>query len=155
MLWALLVLGCASSETQNTNPEVSDRLAPLTDTQKVGVIAIIKGTDEIDVIYDRRSNSRIAVARYTEKFEQTHEKFEQVYAALPKNDARMMLYNMMQGYENVGSLLLAKSQRKSSESPDPMMLAARMRKVLLKKIVDGNLSQDEKRVIEVLRQQDK
>ncbi len=156
VLWLAFVLGCASSGSLNKSDNASaNRLAPLTNEQKADVLSIVKGIDELDAIYDQRSKKRDSLALYAGKYEQVHEKFEPIHSSLPNGDARMMLYNMMEGYQNVGSVWLGNVQGKIKESPDATMLAARMRKVLLKKILEGNLKPAEIKLLEILRQQDK
>lgn len=157
LIWLILVLGCASSGTNNkpeTTPSV-DRLAPLTDTQKADILVVMKMTEDLDSISKNRRKNKNAWALYVAKYTPTHEKFEQVYSSLPKNDARMMLYNMMEAYENVGSLLLGKFEGKTKESPDDMILVAGIRKALLKRIVEGNLTPEMIKLLEDVRQQDK
>ena len=62
----------------------------------------------------------------------------------------MMLYNTMVGYRNVR----AAWQGKIKEPHDVMMLIARLRKALLKKILEGNLSPEEIEMLEAVRQND-
>ncbi len=157
LLWLAFVLGCASSGNlggPDANANV-DRLAPLTQEQKADVLSVLKGTDELDAIYDRRAKKGDSLALYAGKYEQVYEKFEPVHSSLPKNDARMMLYNMMEAYQNVGSVWLGNVQGKTKESPDATMVTARLRKTLLKKILDGSLKPEEIKILEMLRQQDK
>jgi hypothetical protein len=153
LLWLAFVLGCASSgklSRSDANANV-ERLAPLNNEQKAGVLLIVKGTDELDAIYDRRTKKRDSLALYDGQYEELHEKFEPIYSSLPKGDARMMLYNTMVGYRNVR----AAWQGKIKEPHDVMMLIARLRKALLKKILEGNLRPEEIKMLEMVRQDDK
>jgi hypothetical protein len=52
LLWLAFVLGCASSgklSGSDANANV-ERLAPLNNEQKAGVLLIVKGTDDLDVL---------------------------------------------------------------------------------------------------------
>ena len=67
----------------------------------------------------------------------------------------MMLYNTMDAYENVGALMLGNYQGKTKESPDTMLTVAGIRKALLKRILNNNLTPDMITILETLREQDK
>jgi hypothetical protein len=154
LLWLTLVLGCVGgTNTSPINTNV-DRLAPLINEQKAAVLAVVRDTDELDTIYKRRSTSTNALALYIEKYSQAHDKFEQLYGSLPKNDARMMLYNMMEVYENVGSLWMENERREATASPDTLMTIAQLRKALLTKIIEGTLTPEMVKTLEDLRHQD-
>ena len=108
LMWLLLLLGCASSGTTNSTRTTvkDDRLAPMSANQKADVIAVMNLTDDLDDVGKSRRKTKNAWALYIAKYTKAHDKFNEVYPSLPKNDARMMLYNMMDAYENVGSLML-------------------------------------------------
>ena len=89
LLWLAFVLGCASSgnlSRSDANANV-ERLAPLNNEQKAGVLLSVKGTDELDAIYDRRTNKRDSLALYDRQYKELHGKFEPIYSSLPKGDA--------------------------------------------------------------------
>lgn len=157
LMWLLLVLGCASSGTSNrrTTTGKEDRLAPMSGNQKADVTAVMNLTDDLDDLGKNRRKTKNAWALYTAKYTKAHNKFNEVYPSLPKNDARMMLYNTMDAYENVGALMLGKYEGKTKESPDTMLLVAGMRKAFLKRILDNNLTPEMIKILEPLREQDK
>ena len=156
-MWLLLALGCASSGTPNRNATTgtTDRLAPMSANQKADVIAVMNLTDDLDDVGKNRRKTKNAWALYIARYTKAHDKFNEVYPSLPKNDARMMLYNMIDAYENVGSLMLGKYEGKTKESPDTMLMVADIRKALLKRILDSNLTPEMVKILESLREQDK
>jgi hypothetical protein len=115
----------------------------------------MRDTDELDNIYKSADTPSRKADRFNAQFKKAFTNFQRVHDSLPKNDARMMLYNMMDGYGQAGLLVVGKGRGVTNEDAAPSMLAAGMRKVLLKHILTGKLSDDEKKLLIMLRQQDK
>jgi hypothetical protein len=138
-----------ASVSQELARKPIDRLAPLTAQQQAAIQTVLNYTDQLDAIYDQRAKTRLTPDLYHAKLEDTNEEYYRAYGVLPKNDARMMMSNMMEGYTNTGILLSSKQV-----DPTPTMAAARLRKEFLKDILAGNLKPEEKKMLETLRQQD-
>ena len=143
-----------SNSAYQTQSATNNRLAPMPADKKADVLALMNLTDDLDKVVKNRGKTKNAWALYTAYYTQAHDKFAAIYPSLPKNDARMMLYNMMDAYENVGALMVGKPEVKTNESPDNMLLVADMRKALLKRILDNNLTPDMIKILESLRGQD-
>lgn len=150
-LGVVLVVGAAifNDATRTRPPQPVDRLAPLKDNQRVAVQRVIECTNELDTIFDHRGRNRNSAALYQAKLADATQEYYRAYSLLPKNDARMMMGNMIEAYTNIGPLLTAKK-----DDPTPLMAAARMRKVFLNHIVAGSVSNDERKILETLRRQD-
>jgi hypothetical protein len=70
---------------------------------------------------------------------------------LPKGDPRRdLLANTFEAYQNTALVLKANEQGKG-ERPDATIATAGLRKVLLTKILQGNMTPDEKKVYDAWR----
>jgi len=152
-----VVLACSSSGNLNNRPTATkpDPKAPLTEEQKTDLYAVMKLTDKCDSVAKNRSKIRNAWGVYIAEYTKADDKYREVRPKLSKNDARMILDGMMTAYESIGQILLARYERKTKESPDDWIILAGIRKELLKRIVENNLTPEMERLLETARENDK
>ena len=117
-------------------------LAPITVELKNEILSALKMTDKLDVLYKRGCSSAefVAAALPIESV------FGNLQKKLPKGDPRRdLLVNTFEAYQNVAIVLKANEQGKG-ERPDATFGAAGLRKYLLTKILEGNMTPEEKTV---------
>ena len=133
-----------ASMLKSLNNAVSYR-TKLTPGQKAEVLRILQMTDELDRIMRRRGNSK----QFVEKLKMIQYQSLSVEARLPKNDtARDFFVNSINGYVDAGQLLISRRFSMSSEEVTVEVMAANFRKVFAKKIIQGNLNENEKKVLQ-------
>jgi hypothetical protein len=142
------------SEQTSSGLPIADRTGSLDTTARQDIDRIVKLTDDLDAIYDRRSTTTDSWILFSERYLEMIQSFRSIYPLLPKHDARMMLGNVVQGYRNVGGVWMGNLQGSVKEAPDAAVATARMRKVLLNKVIEGDLKSEEVEVLEILREQD-
>jgi hypothetical protein len=102
----------------------------------------LKMTDKLDVLYKRGCSSAefVAAALPVESV------FMNLQKKLPKSDPRHdLLVNTFEGYQSTAVAMKA-NERGKSERPDALFVAAGLRKHLLTKILEGNMTPEEKTV---------
>jgi hypothetical protein len=139
------------AEQGKTQPVSQADEQPLSPEQKRWIANVLKETDKLDTIYKRRTRN---ANQYVEAGKKAEQEYFSGQDLLPEKDTRrILLTNTMKAYQDVGVLLLANETGQAKESPDALMAAAGMRKVLLRKVVDGKLNAQEKELIDTLRKE--
>jgi hypothetical protein len=135
----------AQSSQQNavvTPTSGIEGLAPITVELKNEILSALRMTDKLDALYKRGCSSAefIAAALPIESV------FMNLQNKLPKGDPRRdLLANTFEAYQNVALVLKANEQGKG-ERPDATFAAAGLRKHLLMRILEGNMTPEEKTV---------
>jgi hypothetical protein len=117
-------------------------LPPITDELKDEILNALKMTDKLDAAYKRGCNSAefIAAAVPVERA------FVNLGSKLPKPDPRRDLFaNTLDGYQQLAIAMKAHESGRG-QRPDAMFAAAGLRKHLLTKILEGNMTPEEKNV---------
>jgi hypothetical protein len=125
----------------------------LTSDQRAAVEKLLRDADELDEISRRGTLSRADLTRYDTVIKGMAGAYVQLSPVLPKTDIRLLLCNMMDGYAQLGKGLFGIPKPVSRDELDARALAAGMRKVLLRKVVQGQLSTAERQLVEMLRKQ--
>jgi hypothetical protein len=115
-------------------------LAPITDELKNEMLNALKMTNKLDELYKRGCSSAefIAVALPIESV------FMNLQRKLPKGDPRRdLLANTFETYQQVALVMKANEQGKG-ERPDATIAAAGIRKGMLTKVLEGNMTPNEK-----------
>jgi hypothetical protein len=138
------------SNNQNTSNNVADvrlqghaKEPPLTAKQKQWIVEVLNETDELDSIYKNDPDSY--------QFIDIGSRMEKKYIAnqnlLPVDDIRRnLLMATVEAYQNVGLL------RMRSQDATPTFAAAVLRKALLRKVIEGQLTGQEQEIINILRE---
>ena len=133
-----------ASVLKSLNNAVSYR-TKLTPGQKAEVLRILQMTDELDRIMRRKGKTK----EFVEKLKVIQGQSLSVEARLPKNDsARDFFVNSINGYVEAAQLLISRRFSISSEEVTVEVMAANFRKVFAKKIIQGNLNDNEKKVLQ-------
>jgi hypothetical protein len=133
-----------SSVLKSLNNTVSYR-TKLTPGQKAEVLRILRMTDELDRIMRRKGNPK----EFVEKLKAIQYQSVSVEARLPKNDSvRDFFVNSINGYVEAAQLLISRRFSISSEEVNVEVMAANFRKVFAKKIIQGNLNESDKKVLQ-------
>jgi hypothetical protein len=112
------------------------------------LLALLRRTDELDSLYRNRCTSREYIAVAAPAVENAAE----LQAALPERDPRRdLLVNAFDAYQNVALAMQAREEGRAGEFPDALAAAAGVRKVLLRKILEGHMTPEEKNVYHVWR----
>ena len=137
-----------SSQRPDVTPNATEPMAksgietlpPITVKLNDELLNALKMTDKLDALYKRGCGSAefIAAALPVESVIMDLQK------KLPKGDPRRdLLVNTFEAYQSTAVAMKANEQGKS-ERPDALIGAAGVRKVLLTKILEGNMTPDEK-----------
>lgn len=134
----------SSSSLKSLNNDVSYR-SKLTPRQKAEVLRILQMTDELDRIARRKGKMK----EFVEKLQLIQCQAFSVEARLPGNDsARDFFVNSINGYVEAAQLLISRRFSISSEEVTVEVMAANFRKAFAKKIIQGNLNESEKKVLQ-------
>ena len=122
-------------------------LPPITAQLQDEILNALRMTDNLDALYKGGCSSSKFIAAATP--------IESVFVSLqhkfPKPDPRRDLFvNTLEAYQQVASEMKANDQGKG-ERPDATLAVAELRKHLLKKILEGNMTSAEKEVYHVWR----
>jgi len=129
-----------------TRGDSNAEMPPLSPAQYRNLTSILSLLDEADPLYDHKDTKQ-----YAAKFAQARELNEQSGDLFPHRDLRLNLLNAtVHAYREVGVLLLSADLKQYDESPDPTMLAGRMRKLFLRKIIEGKLEAAERDALDFL-----
>jgi len=113
-----------------------EELIPLTATQESAILETLALTDEVDAVYDQQGEGR----SFATTFRKAREKYEDAQSDLPDSDLRSnLLGTTVKAYQDVGTLIVGSELNRYKGSTEETMLAARMRKVFLRKIMTGDL----------------
>ncbi len=120
----------------------SDQFAPLTDSQRGAVEQLLTYSDKLDAMYKANRTGK--------DFIDTAKKLEaqavDVEKTLPRgNAARDLFVNSMKAYQEATVDLMSQGRVKK-DKPDATILAAGMRKALLRKVLVGSLSPEEEKI---------
>jgi hypothetical protein len=135
----------ARSSTQNPNTTATSEiegLPPITIELKDEILNALKMTDKLDALYKGGCTSAefIAAAVPVESV------FVKLQAKLPKGDPRRDLFaNTFDAYQQTAIAMTA-YERGRGERPIAMFRTAELRKLLLTKILEGNMTPEEKKV---------
>jgi hypothetical protein len=138
----------AQSSQRNANvPATSgiEGLSPITVELKDEILNALKMTDKLDALYKRGCSSAefIAAATPIEGVVLNLQK------KLPKGDpGRDLLVNSFEAYQQTAIALVAYEQGKG-QRPDALIGAAGLRKGLLTKVLEGNMTPDEQHLYQV------
>lgn len=119
-----------------------ETLPPITDKLNNELLSALKMTDRLDALYKRgcRSAEFVAAAVPIESV------FVKLQNKLPRGDPRRdLLANTFEAYQQLALAMKANEQGKG-ERPDATFAAAGIRKGLLTKILQGNMTPEEKNV---------
>jgi hypothetical protein len=119
-----------------------ETLPPITVKLRDELLNALRMTDKLDALYKRGCSSAefVAAALPVESV------FMNLQKKLPKSDPRHdLLVNTFDAYQDVALVLKANEQGKG-ERPDATFVAAGLRKHLLTKVLEGNMTPEEKTV---------
>ncbi len=121
-----------------TKGDSNSELPSPTPEQTQNINNILNLLDEADPYYDSKDTKHYAAA--FAKARKLHEQSNDLFVA---RDLRLnLLDSIMAAYKDVGVLLLGADLDRYHGSPDPTALAARMRKVFLRQMIENNLDTD-------------
>ena len=119
-----------------------ETLPPITVKLRDELQNALKMTDKLDALYKRGCSS----AEFVTAAVPVESGFVKLQNKLPKSDPRRDLFtNTFDAYQNVALVLKANEQGKG-ERPDATFVAAGLRKHLLTRILEGNMTPEEKTV---------
>ena len=133
----------AQSSRQNANVTAAsgvEGLSPITVGLKDEILNALKMTDKLDALYKAGCSSAefIAAATPIESI------FINLHKKLPKGDpGRDLLANTFEAYQQTALAMKAYEQGRG-ERPDALIGAAGVRKVLLTKVLEGNMTPNER-----------
>jgi hypothetical protein len=130
------------SGTESIATSGIETLSPITVQLKDELLSALKMTDELDALYKRGCSSAefITAALPVERVVMKLQK------KLPKADPRHdLLVNTFEAYQNAAVAMKANEQGRG-ERPSSVIAAAQVRKHLLTKILQGNMTPEEKKV---------
>src|ERR1700694_26267 len=120
-----------------------ETLPPITVRLNNELLNALRMTDELDTLYKRGCSSR-EFASVGGPAESAALKLQ---SRLPKDDPRHdLLVNTFEGYQSVALAMARKEQGLRTESPNVLLSVAQLRKHLLSKILEGDMTQEEKTV---------
>jgi len=135
----------APSAVEPTATSGIEGLPPITVNLKDEILNALKMTDKLDALYKRGCSSAefIAAAAPVESV------FIRLQNTLPKNDPRRaLLANTFEAYQQTAIVMTANEQGKG-ERPDALIGAAGVRKGMLTKVLEGNMTPNEKHLYQV------
>lgn len=111
-------------------------LTALTPAQYAAIVNTLAATDELDAVYDQEGGGR----SYAAAFRVARESHEEAKKILPQGDLRTnLLEASIKIYQDVGTLIVGSELNRWQGSTKESMLAARMRKGFLRKILNNTL----------------
>jgi hypothetical protein len=117
-------------------------LSPITVELKNEILNTLKMTDKLDTLYTRGCTSAEFIAAATP----VESVFMRLQYKLPKGDPRRdLLANTFEAYQQAAVAMVAKEQGRAGR-PDVSISVAGLRKGLLMKVLEGNLTPSEKEV---------
>ena len=120
-------------------------LPPITVNLKDEILNALKMTDKLDALYKRGCSSAEFIAAATP----IEGVFMRLQYKLPKNDPRRaLLANTFEAYQQTAIVMTANEQGKG-ERPDALIGAAGVRKGMLTKVLEGNMTPNEKHLYQV------
>ena len=135
----------AQSSRQNANVTATsgiEGLPPITVELKDEMLNALKLTDKLDALYKGGCTSREFIAAATP----IEGVFMKLHKKLPKGDPRRdLLVNTFEAYQQTAVAMKGYEQGRG-ERPDALVAAAGIRKGLLTKILEGNMTPAEKEV---------
>ena len=135
----------AQSAQQNARVTATfgiEGLAPITVELRDEILNALKMTDRLDALYKRGCSSAEFVAAAVP----IESVFVKLQNKLPKSDPRRDLFaNTFEAYQQLALAMKANEQGKG-ERPDATFAVAGIRKGLLTKVLQGNMTPDEKKV---------
>jgi hypothetical protein len=159
LTWLLALFCPAASPVHAQTPEKSGKSASkdkgfqLNATQKARIQDLLKGADELDQIYRKGSPGRVDLKAYDRVLQHMARQYLDVSPSLPRNDAPMMLCNMMDGYVQLGSGLFQIRGYVPPAELEARMAAAILRKQLLRNILAGKVTSAQFEILKTLRKQ--
>ena len=133
----------AQSSRRNANvPATSgiEGLSPITVELKDEILNALKMTDELDALYKRGCTSAEFIAAATP----VESVFMRLQYKLPKGDPRRdLLANTFEAYQQAAIAMTASEQGRAGR-PDVSISVAGLRKGLLMKVLEGNMTPNEK-----------
>jgi hypothetical protein len=133
----------AQSSRRNANvPATSgiEGLSPITVELKDEILNALKMTDELDALYKRGCTSAEFIAAATP----VESVFMRLQYKLPKGDPRRdLLANTFEAYQEAAIAMTASEQGRAGR-PDVSISVAGLRKGLLMKVLEGNMTPNEK-----------
>lgn len=133
----------AQSSRRNANvPATSgiEGLSPITVELKDEILNALKMTDELDALYKRGCTSAEFIAAATP----VESVFMRLQYKLPKGDPRRdLLANTFEAYQQAAIAMTASEQGRAGR-PDLSISVAGLRKGLLMKVLEGNMTPNEK-----------
>src|SRR5206468_2451702 len=135
----------ASSAVEPTATSGVEGLPPITVELKNEILSALRMTDKLDALYKRGCSSAEFIAAATP----VESVFMKLQYKLPKGDPRRdLLANTFEAYQNVALVLKANEQGKG-ERPDATFAAAGIRKGMLTKVLEGNMTPNEQHLYQV------
>ncbi len=117
-------------------------LSPITLGLKDEILNALKMTDNLDALYKRGCTSAEFIAAATP----IESVFINLHKQLPKGDpGRDLLANTFEAYQETAVAMVA-NERGRDQRPDALIGAAGVRKVMLMKVLEGNMTANEKRL---------
>jgi|SRR5206468_3069575 len=121
-------------------------LSPTTLGLKDEILNALKMTDNLDALYKRGCTSAEFIAAATP----TEGVFMNLQKKLPKGDpGRDLLANTFEGYQQAAIAMVAAERSKDRHLVDVAIAVAGMRKGLLTKVLEGNMTESEKQLYQV------
>ncbi len=139
----------AARNVQQPPPATSgiEELPPITLELRDEMLSALRLTDKLDALYKRRCSSAEFITAATP----LEGVFIKLSHKLPKGDPRRDLTaNTFEAYQQLALAMLANEQGKG-ERPDATFAAAGIRKDLATKLLEGNMTPDEKKVYDAWR----
>jgi hypothetical protein len=129
-------------QQQEAAPSDIEELPPITLELRDEMLSALRLTDNLDALYKRRCSSAEFITAATP----LEGVFIKLSHKLPKGDPRRDLTaNTFEAYQQLALAMLANEQGKG-ERPDATLAAAGIRKGLATKLLEGNMTPDEKKV---------
>jgi hypothetical protein len=131
-----------AAEQQQRNAEMDLGLPPITVESKDEILNALKMTDKLDALYKGGCSSADFIAAATP----VESVLMRLQYKLPKGDPRRdLVANTFEAYQQTAIAMTANEQGKG-QRPDALIASAGVRKVLLTKILEGNMTPAEKEV---------
>lgn len=120
-----------------------ETLPPITVKLNDELLSALKMTDQLDALYKRGcSSTEFASAGRT-----AEAVVVKLQKKLPTTDPRHdLLVNTLEAYQNAALAMKGNEQGGRGERPDALIAAAQLRKGLLTKILEGNMTPEDKDV---------
>jgi hypothetical protein len=136
----------ATAASQNTNVAARsgiEGLPPITAELTAVILNALKQTDRLDALYRGNCTSAEFIAAATP----LDDLFMSLQKKLLKGDPRRdLLVNTFEAYQNAALVMKGDEQSGRAGSPNATIVVARLRKHLLTKILEGNMTPEDKKV---------